>query len=46
MITLRGAAVVAAAIFTFFLARLTQVGWLYMVDAMLWGVILLSFVLP
>ena len=46
MITFRGAAVVAAAIFTFLLARLTQVGWLYLVDAMLWGVILLSFALP
>ena len=46
MITSRGAALVATAAFTFFLARLTQVGWLYLLDAMLWGVILLSVVLP
>ena len=46
MITFRGAVFVATAIFTFLLARLTQVGWLYLLDAMLWGVILLSLVLP
>lgn len=46
MITARGAALVATAIFTFLLARLTQVGWLYLLDAMLWGVILLSLAVP
>ncbi len=46
MITFRGAALVAIAIFIFLLARLTQVGWLYLLDAILWGAILLSLVLP
>ena len=46
MITFRGAVLVAAAIFTFLLARVTQVGWLYLLDALLWGTILLSLVLP
>ena len=46
MITFRGVFLVATAIFTFFLARLTQVGWLYVLDAVLWGVILLSVVMP
>ena len=45
-ITLRGAVLVASAIFTFILARLTQVGWLYVLDAFLWGSIILSLVLP
>ena len=46
MIILRGVAIVLTAIFTFVLARLTQVGWLYLLDAVLWGVLMLSFVLP
>ena len=46
MITFRGAALVATAIFTFLLARLTEVGWLYLLDATLWGIILLSLALP
>ena len=46
MITFRGALLVATAILTFLLARLTQVGWLYIMDALLWGVILLSLALP
>ena len=46
MITFRGAVLVAIGIFTFLLARLTQVGWLYLLDAALWGVVLFSFVLP
>ncbi len=46
MITFRGAVFVATALFVFLLARLTQVGWLYLLDAMLWGAILLSLALP
>ena len=46
MITLRGVAFIAIAGFTFLLARLTQVGWLYLLDAMLWGAITLSAVMP
>ena len=46
MITFRGAALVATAIFTFLLARLTGVGWLFLLDATLWGIILLSVALP
>ena len=46
MITFRGAVLVAIGIFTFLLTRLTQVGWLYLRDAALWGVVLFSFVLP
>ena len=45
MITFRGAFLVATALrapafFTFLLARLTQVGWLYLLDAVFWGLIL------
>ena len=46
MITARGVVLVVTAILTFLLARLTQVGWLYLLDAMLWGIILLSLALP
>ena len=46
MITFRGAALTAAAILTFFMAKLTQVGWLYLLDALLWGAILISAVMP
>ena len=46
MITLRSVALVVTAVFTFLLARLTQVGWLYLLDATLWGAIILSLVLP
>ena len=46
MITFRGVVLVVAAIFTFLLARLTQVGWLYLADATLWGIILLSLAVP
>lgn len=46
MITFRGLALVAIAFFTFLLARLTQVGWLYLLDAMLWGAILVSVAMP
>ena len=46
MITAKGVGFLIAAILVFFLARLTQVGWLYLVDALLWGIILLSALLP
>ena len=46
MITFRGVVLVATAIFIFVLARLTQVGWLYLLDATFWGAILLSFAAP
>ena len=46
MITLRGVAMVATATFIYLLARLTQVGWLYLLDAMVWGSIILSLILP
>ena len=36
----------AAAVALFFLARLTQVGWVYLLDSVLWGALLLSAVLP
>ena len=45
-ITFRGGVLVATGVFTFLLARLTQVAWLYMLDAILWGAILLSLVVP
>ncbi len=46
MITAKGVGFLIAAILVFFLARLTQVGWLYLVDSLLWGIILLSAFLP
>ena len=46
MITFRGVFVVGVAAFAFLLARLTLVGWLYLLDAILWGAILLSVVVP
>ena len=46
MITTRGVGFLTAAILGFVLARLTQVGWLYLMDALLWGVIILSVVPP
>ena len=36
----------AVALALFFLARLTQVGWVYLLDSVLWGALLLSAVLP
>ena len=36
----------AAAVALFFLARLTQVGWVYLLDSVLWGALLLSAVMP
>ena len=46
MITAKGIGFLVAAIALFLLARLTQVGWLYLVDAVLWGLIILSAVGP
>ncbi|GEM_PF-416996 len=46
MITAKGVGFLAAAVVLFLLARLTQVGWLYLVDAVLWGIILLSAAFP
>ena len=46
MITTRGAGFLAAAVALFFLARLTQVGWVYLLDSVLWGALLLSAVMP
>ena len=46
MITGKGVGFVAAAIIIFLLAGLTQVGWLYLMDAVLWGIILLSAGFP
>lgn len=46
MITSKGAGFLIAAVLLFFLARLTGVGWLYLVDSVLWGMILFSALLP
>ena len=46
MITAKGVGFLIAALLVFFLARLTQVGWLYLIDALLWGIILLSAFCP
>lgn len=46
MITGKGLGFLIAAIALFLLGRLTQVGWLYLVDAVLWGIIILSAIFP
>ena len=46
MITAKGIGFLASAIVLFLLASLTQVGWLYLVDAVLWGLIFLSGICP
>ena len=46
MVTAKGIGFLIAAIAAFLLAELTQVGWLYLVDAVLWGLILLSALCP
>ena len=46
MITGKGAGFLAAALALFILGRLTQVGWLYLMDAVLWGIILVSAAVP
>ena len=46
MITGKGIGFLIAAIALFLLGRLTQVGWLYLVDAVLWGIVILSAIFP
>ena len=46
MITAKGAGVLAAALGIYLLARLSQVGWLYLVDAVFWGALVLALVMP
>ena len=46
MITGKGVGALMAAIGVYFLARLTQVGWLYLVDAIFWGALILAFIMP
>ena len=46
MITAKGTGFLAVAIIAFLAARTTLVGWLYLVDAVLWGILILSAVLP
>lgn len=44
MITRRGVGLTVVAVAVFFLASSTRVGWVHLADAVLWGMILLSFV--
>ena len=46
MITAKGIGFLVAAVILYLLARVTQVGWLYLVDAVLWGLIMLSVAVP
>ena len=46
MITTKGLGFLAVAIVLFLLAGLTQVGWVYLVDAVMWGIIVLSAAFP
>src|SRR5918999_896486 len=46
MITGKGIGFVIVAVLVFLLARLTQVGWLCLIDAVLWGIVLFSAALP
>ena len=46
MITAKGTGFLAVAILALLAGRLTLVGWLYLVDAVLWGIIFLSAVVP
>ena len=46
MITAKGAGVLAAAVAIYLLARLSQVGWLYLVDSVFWGALILALVMP
>lgn len=46
MITGKGAGFLAAAVALFILGRLTQVGWLFLMDAVLWGIIFVSAAVP
>ena len=46
MITVKGVGFLIVALLVYLLARLTQVGWLYLADSILWGIILLSAIMP
>ena len=46
MITGKGVGALLAAFAIYFLARLTQVGWLYLVDAIFWGALILALIMP
>lgn len=46
MITRRGAGIIAVAIAVFFLASTTRVGWVHLADAVIWGVALMSLIIP
>ena len=46
MITAKGVGALMAAFAIFFLARLTQVGWLYLVDAIFWGALAIALIMP
>ncbi len=46
MITSRGIGFLIVAILVSLLGRLTQVGWLYLMDAVLWGIFLFSAIIP
>lgn len=46
MITGKGIGFLVTAVALLLLGRLTQVGWLYLVDAVLWGIIALSAIFP
>lgn len=45
-ITLRGISVVATAVTLFVIGGYTRVGWLFMFDAVLWGAIVVSAIMP
>ena len=46
MITAKGVGALLAALGIFFLARLTQVGWLYLVDSIFWGALMIALIMP
>ena len=46
MITAKATGFISVAILLFLVGRVTLVGWVYLVDAVLWGIIILSFLVP
>ena len=46
MITAKGAGVLTAAVGIYLLARSSQIGWLYLVDAIFWGALAVALVMP
>ncbi len=44
--TIAGAGFIAAGVVVYIMGSQTQVGWLYMFDAIIWSMLLLSFVFP